>query len=96
MKITIEIPDEEIKEALKEKVIDMIVNDNRWGSDGRAFRREYSDIVKEMIYKPEIKNDIINRTIDIAAQEIRRKAMPKLFGKMMENENLHFRPDNGT
>lgn len=85
MKITIEIPDEEIKEALKEKVIDMIVNDNRWGSDGRAFRREYSDIVKEMIYKPEIKNDIINRTIDIAAQEIRRKAMPKLFGKMMED-----------
>ena len=85
MKITIEIPDEEIKEALKEKVIDMIVNDNRWGSDRRAFRREYSDIVKEMIYKPEIKNDIINRTIDIAAQEIRRKAMPKLFGKMMED-----------
>ena len=85
MKITIEIPDEEIKEALKEKVIDMIVNDNRWESDRRAFRREYSDIVKEMIYKPEIKNDIINRTIDIAAQEIRRKAMPKLFGKMMED-----------
>ena len=85
MKITIEIPDEEIKEALKEKVIDMIVNDNRWGSDRRAFRREYSDIVKEMIYKPEIKNDIINRTINVAAQEIRRKAMPKLFGKMMED-----------
>ena len=68
MKITIEIPDEEIKETLKERVVSLIVDDNRWGSDRRAFRREYSDIVKEMIYKPEIKNDIINRTIDVAAQ----------------------------
>lgn len=85
MKITIEIPDEETKEALKERVVSLIVDDNRWGSDRRAFRREYSDIVKEMIYKPEIKNDIINRTIDVAAQEIRRKAMPKLFGKIMED-----------
>ena len=69
----------------KERVVSLIVDDNRWGSDRRAFRREYSDIVKEMIYKPEIKNDIINRTIDVAAQEIGRKAMPKLFGKMMED-----------
>lgn len=83
MKFTIEIPDEEIKECVKEKVAEILLNDNRWGSDRRAFRHEFSDIIKEMIYKPEIKNDIIDRTVAMAAEEIRRKGMPKLMKEIM-------------
>lgn len=83
MKFTIEIPDEEIKECVKDKVAEMLHNDNRWGSDRRAFRHEYSDIIKEMIYKPEIKNDIIDKTVAMAAEEIRRKGLPKLMKEIM-------------
>lgn len=83
MKFTIEIPDEEIKECVKEKVAEILLNDNRWGSDRRAFRHEFSDIIKEMIYKPEIKNDIIDRTVAMAAEEIKRKGMPKLMKEIM-------------
>lgn len=46
-----------------------------------------------MIYKPEIKQDIINRTVKQASAEIRRKALPivteQIFGERLfggENE----------
>ena len=83
MKFTIEIPDEEIKECVKENVAEILLNDNSWRGDRRAFRHEFSDIIKEMIYKPEIKNDIIDRTVSMAAEEIRRKGMPKLMKEIM-------------
>ena len=75
-----------IKEALKKQVIETIIRDNRWGSDYRVFRKEYSNIIKEMIYEKETKEAIINRTIDAAALEIRKKAMPVIFEKLAGGE----------
>ena len=87
MKITVEIPDEELKEALKKEIVAMIMSDNSWRSDTRVFRKEYKEIIKEMIYKPEIKNDIIERTVNIAADEIRRKAMPLLAKEVFKQND---------
>lgn len=86
MTVTIEIPDDELKEALKAELVRRIVEDNSWRSDRRVFRKEYGEIVKEMIYKPEVKADIIQRTIETAAAEIRRKAMPKLMKSLLADE----------
>lgn len=88
IKIKIDIPDEEIKEELKRRIVNRIIEDNSWGGDRRAFRKEYQETIKEMIYKKEIKEDIINRTVKVAADEIKRKAMPilseRLFGGKTE------------
>jgi len=86
MKITIEIPDDELKEALKVELVHRIVEDNSWRSDRRVFRKEYGQIVKEMIYQPDIKADIIQRTVESAASEIRRKAMPMLMKSLLTNQ----------
>lgn len=84
IKLKIEIPDEEIKEEIKRRIVEKIMGDNRWNTDKRIFRKEYGEIIKEMIYRKDIKEDIINRTVNVAADEIRRKAMPilseRLFG----------------
>ena len=87
MKITIEIPDDELKEALKAELVHRIVEDNSWHSDRRAFRKEYGQIVKEMIYQPDIKADIIQRTVEGAAAEIRRKAMPVLMKQLLGQDS---------
>ena len=83
MKITSEIPDDELKEALKAELVHRIVRDNSMGGDRRVFRREYRKIVKEMIYQPDIKADIIQQTVESAAAEIRRKAMPELMKQLL-------------
>lgn len=84
IKLKIEIPDEEIKEEIKRRIVDKIMDDNRWSKDRRIFHKEYGEVIKEMIYRKDIKEDIINRTVNLAADEIRRKAMPilseRLFG----------------
>ena len=46
MRITIEIPDEEIKECLKAKIVNEIISQNSSGY-GSRFQKEYKEIVKE-------------------------------------------------
>ena len=86
MKITIEIPDEEIKESIKKAVVDRIIKENSWGS-GRMFRKEFETIIKEMIYDPETKKDIIDKATSKAADEIRKKGMPLFMQKMTGTSN---------
>ena len=44
-------------------------------------------LLKEMIYKPEIKEDIINRVVNQAVAEIRRKAIPIITKQLLEVDN---------
>ena len=83
MKITIEIPDEELRECVKDTVVKKILENNTWGS-GREFRREYREIIKELIYQPDIKQGIIDSVTDKAAEEIRKKGMPVLMEKLIK------------
>lgn len=92
MKFVVEIPDDEIKNRVLQAVADEITK--TYSFEGRIFKKAYGEVIKEMIYKPEIKQDIINRTVKQAAAEIRKKALPivteqilgeRLFGG--ENEN---------
>lgn len=83
MKITIEIPDEELQECVKDAVVKKILENNTWGS-GREFRREYGEIIKELIYQPDIKQGIIDSVTDKAAEEIRKKGMPVLMEKLIK------------
>lgn len=82
MKITIEIPDEEIRECVKKTLVNEILNEN-FGS-GARFRKEYRDVIKELIYQPDIKQSIIDEATDKAAYEFRRKGMSLLMQKVAE------------
>lgn len=74
MKFVVEIPDDEIKNSVLQAVADEITKNNSF--EGRIFKKTYGEVIKEMIYKPEIKQDIINRTVKQAVAEIRKKALP--------------------
>ena len=83
MQITIDIPDEEIKECLKAKIVSEIMSENSFGY-GARFRKEYKEMIKELIYQPEIKQNIIEMAVKEAAYELRRKGMPLLIEKLKE------------
>lgn len=82
MKITIDIPDEELKERIMEQMVREITAE-AWQS--RHFLKECRETVKEMIYEPKLKAEIIDKAVNAAAHEIRRKGMPILANKMMED-----------
>lgn len=83
MKVIIEIPDGELRECVKDAVVKKILEDNTWGS-GKEFRREYREIIKELIYQPDIKQGIIESVTTKAAEEIRKKGMPVLMEKLIK------------
>ena len=85
MKFEIEIPDEELKKAVKESVIKAI-HDTTYRGDYRKFEKLYRDMVKEMLYEPETKKMLIDQAVNVAAHEIRRKAMPGLFDALMKGK----------
>lgn len=83
MKITIEIPDEEIKEEIKSHMVRKITAE-AW--EARRFIKECQEVVKQMIYEPELKAKIIDNAVKKAAHEIRRKGMPILANELMEDK----------
>ena len=85
MRFEIEIPDEELKNAVKETVIKAI-HDTTYRGDYRKFEKLYRDMVKEMLYEPETKKMLIDQAVNVAAHEIRRKAMPGLFDALMKGK----------
>ena len=85
MKFEIDIPDEELKKAVKESVIKAI-HDTTYRGDYRKFEKLYRDMVKEILYEPETKKMLIDQAVNVAAHEIRRKAMPGLFGALMNGK----------
>lgn len=83
MKITIEIPDKEIKEEIKSY---MVREFTAGALASRRLIKECQEVVKQMIYEPELKAKIIDNAVKKAAHEIRRKGMPILANELMENE----------
>lgn len=85
MKFEIEIPDEELKAVVMKSVISSI-HDTTYRGDYRKFEKLYRDMVKEMLYEPETKKMLIDQAVNVAAHEIRRKAMPGLFDALMKGK----------
>ena len=78
MKITIEIPDEEIKqevfELLTSRLAEQIFTD-RWNDDERAYRKMLKDGVNAVL--KERADEIIDRCIPQAAEYIGKKGVKK-------------------
>lgn len=87
MKITIEIPDEEIRkevfELLTRRLADQIFTD-RWNSDERAYRRMLKDGVNAVL--KERSDEIVDRCIPHAADYIGKKGVKKLVDMIGKEE----------
>lgn len=83
MKITIEIPDEEIREAvfnvLVRRLADEIFTD-RWNYDERAYRKMLKDGVNAVL--KERADEIIERCIPGASEYIGKKGVKKFVDMM--------------
>lgn len=85
-KIEIEIPEEEIKKAIIDSIVEQIRRDDKYGNLRYSFKGMYAEEVKKMLYEPDLKKQIIERATTKAAHEIRRKAMPLLMKQFEEDE----------
>lgn len=85
MKFTIEITEDELKECLLEVIKKKLSSEHYY--DSRVFKKTYGDVIKEVIYEPKTKEEIINKTIDQAAKEIKRKAMPLLTNRIFGEDS---------
>ena len=84
MNINIEISDNEIEQMIKTAVQDTVTEwfkeeVKSYSSFRRYFASEYKETVKEMIYEPELKQQIIDKAVKEAAAEIKRKGIAKLL-----------------
>ena len=81
MKITIEIPDEEIKDAVL-NVVARQYNKN-YSSDRRNVDRVVSECVRKVIY--EDKERITDRIVSQASSHLKNVALKKMMEKMTED-----------
>lgn len=88
MKFTIEITENELKECLLEVIKKKLSNEH--SLDSRVFKKYYSEVIKEMIYEPNLKKEIIDRTVNKAAKEIQRKAMPIITANLFKEDTDSF------
>lgn len=75
MKIEIEIPDEELKEAVTRIIAQSIYSS--YSGDRTLYKRTISECVREVIYKD--KANIVDRIVAQASRECRTKAIKKLL-----------------
>jgi len=83
MKITVDLPDEEIYEMAKELAAKRITNsmiEHSYG-DGYAYRKIIKEVVREVI-KSDIDN-LSDRAVKAAAKSIENRAVKKMMDKMM-------------
>ncbi|MGN0163521.1 MAG: hypothetical protein ACI4EA_08100 [Candidatus Ornithomonoglobus sp.] len=85
MKFTIEIPDEELTQEIKRVIAEKFARESFAAYEKRELKRMYREVIKEMIYEPTLKAEIINSTINQAASQIRVKAVPILAQKLMDD-----------
>ena len=57
----------------------MICSQDHLCSSDLYFEKEYKETVKEMLYEPELKQQIIDKAIKEAAFEIKKKGIAKLL-----------------
>lgn len=84
MKFTIEIPDEELTQEIKSIIAGRFAIEAYEVYEKRELKKMYREVIKELIYEPKTKSEIINSTVQVAAHEIRRKGLPMLADKLME------------
>lgn len=87
MKINVEISDNEIeqmiKSAIQDKVTEWLKDEiNKYPSFRRYFEKEYKETIKEMLYEPELKQQIIDKAVKEAVLEIKRKGITKLLDEV--------------
>ncbi len=87
MNINIEISDKEIEQmvanAVQAKVDEWFKEElDNYSSFRRFFEKQYKETVKEMIYEPKLKERIIDKAVNQAAAELKRKGMNKLLDEM--------------
>ena len=81
MKITIEIPDEEIKDAVLNVVAQQYYKN--YSTDRRNVDRVVSECVRKVIY--EDKERITDRIVSQASSHLKNVALKKMMEKMMED-----------
>lgn len=81
MKITIEIPDEEIKDAVLNVVAQQYYKN--YSTDRRNVNRAVSECVRKVIY--EDKERITDRIVSQASSHLKNVALKKMMEKMTED-----------
>ena len=85
MTVTIDIPEEEIKAAVIERVADKLAKNMYNGySEGYFYRKDIKEAVREII-KADIGN-LSDRAVNAAAKSIENKAIKKMIDQMAEND----------
>lgn len=83
MKITIDIPDEEIEKLVAEKLSDHIAErllEREWTGEAHIYRKVIKEVVREII-KSDMDN-LSDRAVNAAAKSIETKGVKKLMGKL--------------
>lgn len=82
MKITIDIPNEEIKEAVVEKVSEVLAKEMLEQNYGDAlfYRRTIKECIREVI-KSDI-SELSDRAVEAAAKSIENRAVKKLWNQL--------------
>ena len=85
MKITIEIPDEEIRQEVFNLLTSRLANEiftERWGRDERTYKKELADAVKAAVREHE--DELLERAIPRAAEYMGSRGLKKLVAKITE------------
>ena len=83
MKIEIEIPDEELKAMVEEKLSDRIAHNMYSGwNEGYVYRKEIKEIVREAI-KADIDN-LSDRAVTAAAKSIENRSLKKIADSLVK------------
>ena len=85
MKITIEIPDEEIRQEVFKLLTSRLANEiftERWGKDERAYKKFLTDAVKAAVREHE--DELLERAIPRAAEYMGSRGLKKLVAKITE------------
>ena len=84
MKIEIEIPEEELKDMVMEKLTDRIATHmyNGW-HEGYVYRKEIKEVVREFI-KADIAN-LSDRAVTAAAKSIENRSLKKIAESLLTN-----------
>jgi hypothetical protein len=77
MKITIDIDENELKELVTEKIASKMAE--KWSQDGYVCTKEFKEIAREILYEKNMKQKLIDASVKMAAAELCRKGLPKLW-----------------
>ena len=77
MKIVIDIDESELKELVTEKIASEMAE--KWSRDRYVCTKEFKEIAREILYEKNTKQKLIDASVKMAAAELCRKGLPKLW-----------------